>query len=545
MQQSNSPRETGSTFDDAPGEPRNLVICCDGTGNVWGNQHDTNVVDLVRWCAKDENQLVYYDPGVGTADMFPATGLAARVRYKLHMLAGLAFGRGIYENVAEAYEFLVYNYEDGDRIFVFGFSRGAFTARCVCGLVNLFGIIRPCAAPMMPALLRSYFSDPKGNRGQRERFAQDVRAHFTDDVGAEAEIHFIGVWDTVASVGGLQQAHISSLPSLKGKRFRYVRHALSAGEYRASYEPRLFHGKSQDEPYGAGEHFQPSLRQLWFPGAHSDVGGSYPEIGLSDGALEWMLEEAQAKGLRPSLDADDPLPDPRQKAHDQALVAPLWALVGLERRHDPDPSEWHPSLQQHLSVHGERAPIPLKSHPWLWRSILALVACYALVAWRSGVLQRGPSELLGFARATLLAPFVESSARAHYSPGVGWALLADVGVIIAYTCLLCLLTVYSIRRLRSFRPHSRSAHRRLRRLFAYPLRLLPIADLTENALALLFFGAPLSNPSPLLPWALFAASALKWGSLLLLLGLFAFAWLVGMRGEARDSESSPDARATA
>jgi hypothetical protein len=116
---------------------RNLVLLFDGTGNILGNGADTNVVKLLRLLKKQDpdadgpGQVVYYDPGVGTNNDFPPAGITSRFRMVLGRLRGLAEGDGAFDNVAEAYEFLCRSWRPGDRIFLFGFSRGAFTARAV------------------------------------------------------------------------------------------------------------------------------------------------------------------------------------------------------------------------------------------------------------------------------------------------------------------------------------------------------------------------------------------------------------------------------
>ena len=311
-----SSSESGHAEAPTPSNPRarNLVICCDGTGNVWGNEQDTNVVRLVRACAKTPSQIVYYDPGVGTASEFPGIGWFEAFKVRIQRLIGLAFGGGIYTDIGSAYAFLIRNYREGDRIWVFGFSRGAFTARAVAGMVNLFGVVRPAGEVMIPVLLRIYFSDRSvedKHMRNRQQLANDIRCNFADEPGSTARVYFTGVWDTVESVGGLRMIRISSSTSTVGKAFDHVRHAVAAAEYRAKYEPRLYPDPNRDEPGwveilpDGGElevgkvkpaddgtfEYRPGLKQLYFPGAHSDVGGSYDDRGLSDCSLKWMLDE--------------------------------------------------------------------------------------------------------------------------------------------------------------------------------------------------------------------------------------------------------------
>lgn len=459
-------------------ESRNLVVCCDGTGNIWGSSYDSNVVHLVRWCEKNAQQMVYYDPGVGTADSFPDVDWIDRFIHRVKLLAGLALGRGIYENIEQAYEFLVHNYREGDKIFLFGFSRGAFTARSVAGLVNHFGIARPCAGPLLPLMVRSYFSDPKDKRA---KFADDIQKHFTDAIGARAGVHFIGVWDTVDSVGGIRRRRFSTDPTLTGKRFTHVRHAVSEGEYRASYWPRLYVGEQRDEPAKVNGKDEPSLKQVWFAGAHSDVGGSYKQQGLSDIALEWMLREAGDCGLLQGTDGDPVVSNKAARAHDQALKMPLWALDGLRRR--PAPALCDESLQWRLD-HPSPSLSPQMSllrHPWFVASAIAVAVMTAIVSYLTAKIAPGVASARDLAILQLQALWKHAELNARYDHGMFWPLVLDVVLIAAYTAWLSVCSVYAVRRLRTFRPSSERTHEILRYVFQVPLVAAPVADVFENA----------------------------------------------------------------
>ena len=284
---------------------RNLVLLFDGTGNILGNQQDTNVVKLLRMLGKGRDpsgqaptQLVYYDPGVGTANEFPADGLFSKARNKARQLAGLALGSGVFPNMAEAYRFLVNTYQRGDRIYLFGFSRGAFTARAVAGMINMYGLIHTEGLPLIETLVRTYFA-PRGRKNQagtksREAFARDVIDNFS--LGRTPLVHFVGVWDTVEAIGsGLMGGiRITNSTDFDRKRFAHVRHAMSLHESRSKYTPRRYedpHFTAQEQPWR-------SYDQRWFRGVHSDVGGSYARDGLSDLTLAWMVDQAVAQGLR-------------------------------------------------------------------------------------------------------------------------------------------------------------------------------------------------------------------------------------------------------
>lgn len=290
--------------------PKKLIVCADGTWNTQdgkdeGRENPTNVAKVARALlpvdSKGEVQLVHYERGVGT-------DLGIRLR-------GGALGRGIFQNVLDGYRFLSLNYEPNDRIYLFGFSRGAYTARSLSGLIRNSGILRrghEAKEDEAVKLYRDYDPDTAPDGEKSIRFRND-HAHETD-------IEFIGVWDTVGALG---------IPGLDG-RFRLLKgldwqfhdvtlstwvknafHALAIHEHRSEFEPTLWEQKP-----GAAEAGQ-QLEQTWFSGAHSDVGGGYPETGLSDVALEWMVERAKKFG---GLEFDEAVlnlrPDATAKGHD-------------------------------------------------------------------------------------------------------------------------------------------------------------------------------------------------------------------------------------
>jgi hypothetical protein len=379
---------------------RNLVVCCDGTNNtLTGGVEDTNVLLLYGYLRKHADPrwtVLYYDPGVGTPDAAPPTGLIDLLKRRADRIAGLASGRGVYENIGEAYRFLMQKWQPGDRIFCFGFSRGAFTARAVVGMVNLFGVLDPEHEPLIPTLVRIYFSQPPegeqvhGRKNWRRAFgrrlhqglsrpgkagaepvhssaeattvtrnvlADEVRRNFS----RRAAVHWVGVWDTVESVG-LPLVGSRDNPSTATFHdkpgIRNVRHALAFDEHRWAFLPRLY-----DAPSEVVTADGRTLKQLWFPGVHCDVGGSYPadqpgslypdqRTGLCDGALAWMINEAAGELGVPRLVTlppagqsiyDDlgmprrqPFPAHRPLRHDALHDTPFWALAGMTLRETRD-----------------------------------------------------------------------------------------------------------------------------------------------------------------------------------------------------------------
>ncbi len=239
---------------------------------------------------------------------------------------GLAFGYGISDNIADAYQFLMRNFEPGDRVYVFGFSRGAYTARALCGMLHVVGLLTKGNEGLIPYAIRMI---------KRKKIDFGVAADFKTTFSRECKAHFVGVWDTVSSLGWVYDAvHFPFTRATKNPDFHIVRHAISIDERRAFFRQNLF-----GEPHDP----QQDIKEVWFAGVHSDVGGSYAEAesGLSKIALRWMLCEAELAGLTVDprrkvdiLGGKPPyvVPDPNTKNQHESLhgawwIAELWPKV--------------------------------------------------------------------------------------------------------------------------------------------------------------------------------------------------------------------------
>lgn len=266
---------------------RNLVICCDGTNNEFGNEN-TNVVRIAQAIRIDPaSQCLFYDPGVGTLS---EPGYVTAFGKWLSKVRGLGFGAGLTRNIEEAYAFLMDNWEPGDRVYLFGFSRGAYTVRVLAGLLHQLGLLSKGQMGLLPYIMRLF----KGIRSEKSRYwkvCDEFRLTFAQPVPNNSDrrfhIHFLGVWDTVSSVGWIWNPQ--SFPyTAKNPSISIVRHAVSIDERRAFFRQNLAHSAD-------GQDFQ----ELWFPGVHSDVGGGYPEAdgGLWRAPFEWLLGEAQTAQL--------------------------------------------------------------------------------------------------------------------------------------------------------------------------------------------------------------------------------------------------------
>ncbi len=296
---------------------KRLVVFCDGTWNRMSSEHPTNVLlgtqlVLPRDSAGHE-QVVYYDEGVGTS---------YTVSQKFETLLAGMFGLGLVSKIEAAYRFLIFNYEPGDEIFIFGFSRGAFTARSLAGLLRKCGIIPKSHARKIGEVFAFYkdagtHPDSDEARRRRMEWCPDIIlkeadrgwqiAHGADRARAEAAvplaIKYLGVWDTVGALGVPHHLFVS--PFLNRKRHEFhdtelsstvlsARHAVAVDEERLSFAPALWSNVDElnERAGGMGKY-----QQLWFPGDHGSVGGGGDVKGLSDSSLAWIMEGAQAEGL--------------------------------------------------------------------------------------------------------------------------------------------------------------------------------------------------------------------------------------------------------
>ena len=294
---------------------KRIVIACDGTWKRADAEHPTNVVKLAQAVlaagADGVAQVCFHQDGVGTGR---GTG---RLAQALDRALGGAFGAGLMAAVEAAYRFLVFNYAPGDEVYLFGYSRGAYTARSLAGLMRNSGILTRAEAGAIPAALALY-RERAPETGPDSPAALEFRARHAAQVttgageaawrsarglpaGERLSIRYLGVWDTVGALG--LPAHLGPAP-LVNRRLGFhdtrlsgcvaaARHAVAIDERRRAFPPTLWdnlgelNAKAEGAPY----------RQCWFPGDHGSVGGGGPVTLLSDDALYWVAEGAAAAGL--------------------------------------------------------------------------------------------------------------------------------------------------------------------------------------------------------------------------------------------------------
>jgi uncharacterized protein (DUF2235 family) len=301
---------------------KNIVICSDGTGNTTIKGRGTNVFKMFesidvnghRFDSALDPQVSIYDDGVGTEDLKP-----------LKILGGVT-GWGLSRNVKQLYKELCRIYDPGDKIFLFGFSRGAFTVRTLAGIITRCGIIdarKQSTASAFDSCVNAAY------KAYRSCYRTIVMSLIFGEPGSDAtvdfkakfchrhlpEIHFIGVWDTTVDAVGLP-FHISDMINTVIYRFKFPNHrlsehvkhayhALAIDDERHSFHPLLWDQSIPSE--------NQKIEQVWFAGAHSNVGGGYPKQGMSLVALDWLMEKAKSADLRF-------IPDEREYYRDHANV---------------------------------------------------------------------------------------------------------------------------------------------------------------------------------------------------------------------------------
>ena len=272
---------------------KKIIVCADGTWNtphgVGAEVNDTNVRKLFCALADDPSQLRYYDSGVGT-DGTPID----------HLFGG-AMGEGLFQKIRDGYEFVSYVYDPGDEVYLFGFSRGAYTARSLAGMVARFGVPTKNLDNMTVKLIFDAYREPDPDKKKQLQAGLDQRYGLGPVI-----ISMVGVWDTVGSLGipGLlfsifDQKKYGFLDTTLHPNVKKAFHAVCIDERRAQFQPTLW--TNSDGSMRVNDNV---VQQVWFPGVHSDVGGGYEQSQLSDITLSWMMHKGKDCGLKFSAPAE-------------------------------------------------------------------------------------------------------------------------------------------------------------------------------------------------------------------------------------------------
>ncbi|MEM9541617.1 MAG: DUF2235 domain-containing protein [Cyanobacteria bacterium P01_E01_bin.42] len=341
---------------------KRLIVCCDGTWQTLESTYPTNVVKIAQGVKTFDSrgipQVIYYDEGLGNAN-------------KIDAFLGGSFAVGLSENVQQAYRFLCFNYDPGDEIYLFGFSRGAYTVRSLVGLMSCCGLVGRSHVRKTPEAYEIYRELDKATRIRKGKEFQQKYSY-----SQPAKITLLGCWDTVGSVGIPDIIPFWSLDRDINKKYGFhdtdlspiienAIHALSIDEDRKVFQPTFM----QQKP----ENTKQRLRQVWFPGVHSSVGGGTQAYrGQSNITLSWMLDIIQ-NDFKLGLEFD------RSQMEDSNAIDPLvnfstaneatgirkfvWKLTGIKLRDietiDPEPI-FHESVKKRWQGRSDYRPDNLK-----------------------------------------------------------------------------------------------------------------------------------------------------------------------------------------
>lgn len=257
---------------------KSIVVCIDGTNND-PTSGRTNVSRFFRILDKTKtDQIGYYQSGVGTLDPDNPSG---KVIQKVKRIRDLVKANQIKRHVTFAYRYLMQVYKSGDRVYLFGFSRGAYTCRVLAGMLHKVGLLYRGQEEMVPFAWEVYRKNrnPKSAGRFKKYYSQKIR------------VDFLGIWDTVSSIGS--RFNPQTFPNtFNNSSVQCIRHAIALDERRATYATNLW-----DDMPPKGQ----NVEQVWFAGVHSDIGGGYAgdkALGLGAIPLKWMLREAHSAGLR-------------------------------------------------------------------------------------------------------------------------------------------------------------------------------------------------------------------------------------------------------
>lgn len=349
--------------------PKNIVVLSDGTGQKGGVNFNTNVYKLFNMLEdRTDKQVAFYDPGLGT---------------DWRKITGNISGRGFCKNILDCYHFIFQNYQAGDQVYLFGFSRGAATVRSLSGFIHLFGILPKCRED----LIRKAFEIYKIRNADRRN--SEAAKFIEKNSTMWCKIKFVGVWDTVAALGFPTAWGSFLLDKFFPHKFHsfelsdsveFARHALSIDDERKTFHPTYWRTLENDEK---GER----LKQVWFCGVHTDVGGGYEEDELSNITLSWMVKEATAKGLRlykegePYKKYKEAVADVNGKMHNEQLGFPGKLYRRLQRT-------WNSETYGNPCIH-ESVKLRLKNNknlddpcykPWIMNS-----EKYTIEPWEQNV----------------------------------------------------------------------------------------------------------------------------------------------------------------
>lgn len=324
---------------------KRIITCSDGTWNHPGEKFKgvevkTNVRRIYEYIAAQDltdpnrpiDQVKFYDAGVGTSKL-----------KSVNIFQGIT-GEGLDKNIRDAYEFIARNYQPGDEIYLFGFSRGAYTARSVAGFIRNSGLLKQWDDDRAKEAFDLYRDRSDDTTPDSEQMVQFKKAFCH-----EPRIRLIGVWDTVGSLGiplnwfqrwNHKRYSFHDVRLSRSVDFAY--HALAIHERRNNFQPTLWELNPTPDPQ-----FPQVLEQTWFSGVHSNIGGGYDDVGLSETTLKWMMCRAQVAGLEFKIDPMF-IPNPKGKLQDSTTW--YYKMLGIGWRticeNETKKEGVHPSVEE-------------------------------------------------------------------------------------------------------------------------------------------------------------------------------------------------------
>jgi len=327
---------------------KRIIICSDGTWNKpeedLTKDYPTNVLKFSRAIKpvddKGVAQTVFYDWGIGSYH---------------DKVGGGGFGAGLDKNIMDGYRYIVHNYDIGDEIFLFGFSRGAYTVRCLAGLINNCSILKKEHENRITKAYDLYKNPDEKPDGPK---SQEFRANYSH--AQKTPVHFVGVWDTVGALGlpksifgFIKDKHLFYDNKI-GSIIKTARHALSIDERRKDFEPTIWQQDWEKKV---------DLKQVWFAGVHSDVGGSYPPDKngqvLSDIPMLWMKKEAEKQNLQFQSHIDKVTLNPLAQQNKEESL--LYKMLGLSARKIAPGTFLHVSVKQRYDAMDYK-PLTIKKY---------------------------------------------------------------------------------------------------------------------------------------------------------------------------------------
>lgn len=334
---------------------KKIILAFDGTGNRFSKKN-TNVAKLLQAIDRKPAVLTFYESGIGT---FPYQGRFSSAQSWVSNMYKQATGAGIRQNIRTAYQYLIDVYEPGDQVYLYGFSRGAYTARALAGMLHDYGLLRKGHDNLIKHVSKFYHRCKQSDHNSAG-VPDSVRHEFQQLFTQPCKPHLVGVWDTVGSLGVLYRSE-KFVNSELNKDVHVGLHAMAIHELRKKFPLSIWSNALEADGITRKDNGK-VIKQVWFAGAHADVGGGYEDTGLSDPALKWMLEESELAGL-PLRDNwqksvwPEFLPNSKAVRHNEFKKL-KWRFLGKKHRQLSEDCYVHRSALDWAKYHGEPLPLP-------------------------------------------------------------------------------------------------------------------------------------------------------------------------------------------